>query len=128
MREAFDKEIKAKDKTIEELNRKVNDLDQRNGQMEMRLIKESGGSDKVVTAVTEGVAKAVTDQNIALKNQLDEILKAVKSAPAPAQAPVASAPAPQQPVMQPQQPQQPQEQPRRSEPRDPNTKRVKMSW
>ena len=134
MRDAFDKELKAKDKVIEDLNRKVNDLDQRNGQMEQQLIKASGGSDKVVAAVTEGVSKAVVDQNTTtfnqVKSQLDEILKTLKSgvgvapsAPS-AQGPVANAP--QQQYQAP--PPQPTQRPASSEPRDPNTKKYKMTW
>ena len=139
LREEFNQELKAKDKTVEDLNRKINDLDQRNGALEQRLIKESGGSpDKLAAAITDSVSRSVAEQNALkfaeIKAELGEVLKAVKSGGAIAPASAASSenvpvtrtatPPAQAPVLR----QSDSGSSQRAEPRDPNTKKFKMSW
>ncbi len=81
LREEFSRQLQVKDKTIDELNRKMNELRNQNDQLQAQIVKNSDEPDKLTAAVSEAVAKKVSDQNAQsltdLKHQIDQVLQAV---------------------------------------------------
>ena len=78
LREEFQRQLQTKEKTIEDLNRRVLELGELNSQLQQQLLKSSQESASP-ERLAESVARKVDEQNAKLKTQMDEILQAVRS-------------------------------------------------
>jgi uncharacterized lipoprotein len=78
MRDDFQKQLTAKEKTIEELNAKVTELDRQNGDLQLQVAKASQDPDKIA----EAVSKRVEEKNAAafgdLKTRLDQLAQSLR--------------------------------------------------